>query len=271
MLTKKEKNCIWEACDEYKRMVSQPGPDATAGLLDKWSESDFYNTVVDNADEFTKLVLEHPFFDGKGYKSLADVYEREKSLFLYCLQSFLNNKFLGSLVSTSPIGETIEVNPETMEPIDTTKDEETENKKEFIKEVLEGVEKKKSLAEFFDDPRSYRQYRDDVDNCLLHMNWDKIHKVMKALKWKWFRWNDEFGDVHNNTVPSVYGIREFVIGMIKRMEDFITQHPEQTNYRSGCGGFEIEMWMCNEDDIDDYEHQVRFVLRFVAEQYDNGM
>ncbi len=264
MLTDVEKSCIWTACDEYKRMVSRPGPDATAGLLDKWSVSDFYNTVIDNEEEFKNDILNHPFFKDD-CESLSDAYNKKHSLFIYCLQTFLSKKLLFGFVGITTTTDT------TTEPIDTVKDEETENKKEFIKEVMEGVEKKKSLAEFFDDPRSYRQYRDDVDNCLLHMNWDKIHKVMKALKWKWFRWNDEFGDVHNNTVPSVYGIREFAIGMIKRMEDFITQHPEQTNYRSGCGGFEIEMWMCNEDDIDDYEHQVRFVLRFVAEQYDNGM
>lgn len=270
MLTDVEKSCIWTACDEYKRMVSQPGPDALTGLLDKWSVSDFYNTVIDNADEFTKLVLEHPFFDGKGYKSLTDVYEREKSLFLYCLQSFLNNKFLGSLISTSPTGESIEVNPETMEPIDTVKDKETENKKEFIKEVMEGVEKKKTLKDFLTDPRSYKQWRDDVERCLLYTDWEKIHRVMKKLKWKWRSWIDNEYNEHTNTVPSVFGIRENISDLIKKMEEWIMNHPDAEGYFTSIGGFEIEMKIYD-DEVDDYDHRVKFIVRFVVEQFDNGM
>lgn len=270
MLTDVEKSCIWKVCDEYKREVSRPGPDATAGLLNKWSVSDFYNTVIDNVDEFTKFVLEHPFFDGKGYKSLADVYEREKYLFLYCLQSFLNNKFLGSLVSTSHAGETIEVNPETTESIDIVKDEETENKKEFIKEVMEGVEKKKTLKDFLTDPRSYKQFRDNVERCLLYTDWEKIHRVMKKLKWKWHSWIDSEYNEHTNTVPSVFGIRENVSDLIKKVEGWIMDHPDAKEYFTSTGGFEIEMRIYD-DEVDDYDHRVKFIVRFVVEQFDNAM
>ena len=57
--------------------------------------------------------------------------------------------------------------------------EEKENKKQLIKEVMEGIERKKTLKDFFDDPRSYKQYRDDRENCMIHTDWDKIHRTMK--------------------------------------------------------------------------------------------
>ena len=271
-MTKELKECLKKACAEYKAMVSQEGPDGLPGLLNSWTENEYYDTLVRNQEEFTKLVLEHPFFDGKGYKSLVDIYEKEKSLFLYCLQNFLNDKFIGSLVSTSPIGGTIEVNPETMEPItvDEPSDDE-ENKKNFVKEVLDGVPQKTTLKEFLTDPRSYKQFRDQVDECMFYIDWEKIHRVMKKLKWVWARWIDEMGEVHEGTVPSVYGIKKNVYEMIKRMEDFLLEHGDMDHYLSGVGGFEYEMWVCEPASPDDFDNRVRFVVRFIVDQFDTGM
>lgn len=262
MLTDVEKSCIWTACDEYKRMVSRPGPDATAGLLDKWSVSDFYNTVVDNADEFKNDILNHPFFKDI-CESLSDAYNKKHSLFIYCLQTFLSKKLLFGFVG-------ITTTDTTAEPVDTVKDEETENKKEFIKEVMEGVEKKKSLKDFLTDPRSYKQWRDDVERCLLYTDWEKIHRVMKKLKWKWHSWIDNEYNEHNGTVPSVFGIRENVSDLIKKVEEWIMNHPDAEEYFTSTGGFEIEMKIYD-DDVDDYDHRVKFIVRFVVEQFDNGM
>lgn len=280
MLTDVEKSCIWTACDEYKRMVSGSGPDALPGLLDKWSVRDFYNTVIDNEEEFKNNILTHPFFVDKDYESLCDIYHNERSLFMYCLQNFLNDKFLGSLVSTSPIGGTIEVNPETMEPItakpiDTTRDEETENKKEFIKEVMDGVEKKTTLRDFLMDIRSYKQFRDDIEKTMMFINWDKIHQTMKNLKWHWASWTDIEGNEHYNSTPSIYALKSEVLKYIHDMEDWIMKHGDSKHYLCGTGGFEYEMWVCDEgyeDSVtDDYNNRVRLVVRFVLSQYDNGM
>jgi hypothetical protein len=272
-MTKELKECLKKACLEYKGMVSQEGPDGLPGLLNTWTEDQYYDAVAKNIDEFTKLVLEHPFFDGKGYKSLVDIYEKEKSLFLYCLQNFLNDKFVGSLVSTSPIGETIEVNPDTMEPVTVEEpSDDEENKKNFVKEVLDGVPKKKYLKEFLTDPRSYKQWRDDVDRCLLYMDWEKIHRVMKKLKWKWFSWVDEEYNEHTNTTPSAFGLREHVKDIIATIEEWVMNHPEEEEYRGGTGGFEYEMYVCDPNvEIDDYDNRVRFAVRFVLEEFDNGM
>ena len=152
--------------------------------------------------------------------------------------------------------------------------EEKENKKQLIKEVMEGIERKKTLKDFFDDPRSYKQYRDDRENCMIHTDWDKIHRTMKLLKWKWYKWVDEFGDEHLYTVPSVFGIKEHVLDALRDMEKYIMEHPDTTCYCTGTGGFEYEIRVCdpeNDDDPDDYMHRVRFIIRFVVEEFDNGI
>ena len=289
MLTEKEKNYIWKACDEYKKIVSRIGSDVFFEILAKYSAEEFYNTVIGNDDgeEFKNDILIHPFFEGKGYETLCDVYDKEKSLFMYCLQQFLFSRLLIYYDNFTTLNQNdIEVNPDTTEVINKkTKDtvntkkeyicpdcEEMENKKEFIKEVMKGVERKKSLKEFFDDLESYKQFRSDVDNCLLYMDWEKIHKIMKLLKWKWATWIDNEYNAHHNTVPSVFGIREEVFKRIREMETWIMEHPDEKTYKMSIGGFEYEMYMCNEPDLDDdYEGQVRFIVRFIAEDYDNGM
>ncbi len=253
MLTDVEKSCIWKACDEYKMMVSTPGPDGSPGLLDKWSVDDFFNTVIDNEEEFKNEILNHPFFEDKNYESLCDVYNNDRSLFLYCLQVFLNEKLLVQDGKVTPYF-----------------DEEIENKKEFIKEVMEGVEKKKTLKDFLTDPRSYKQFRDDIERCLLYTDWEKIHRVMKKLKWKWRSWIDNEYNEHTNTVPSAFGIRENASDLIKNVEEWIMDHPDAKEYFTSTGGFEIEMRIYD-DEVDDYDHRVKFIVRFVVEQFENGM
>lgn len=244
---------------EYKEAVGKPGPDGTPGLNDIYSAEDFRITIMSNLSEFKDYVIKHPFFKDKLYLCLEDVYNKDHVLLMYLFQTFFNEK--KSQGNDNP-------------PADDTKDEEKENKKQFIKEVMDGIERKKTLKEFLDDPRSYQQYRDDIQSCLLYTDWEKIHRAMKCLKWKWAKWVDEYGDVHHNTVPSVYGIRENVIDELKRMYEWIKEHPEADRYMAWTAGFEYEIRVCNpedDSDPDDYEHRVRFIVRFVLEYYDNGM
>lgn len=264
------------ACNEYKAMVSVKGPDGTPGLLDSWTAEQYYEKLKENFETFKKDVIEHPFFAGKGYTTLSEIIDNEHTLFLYCLGKFLNEKFMGSLVSTVEINgdNAIEVDPETMEPTNIEahiqEKEEKENRKEFVKEVLDGVPQKKTLREFLEDPRSYKQFRDAVDECMFYMDWDRIHRVMKKLKWKWAHWEDEMGDVHEGTVPSVYGIKKHVYEMIRRMEDWILQYGDEDRYLSGTAGFEYEMWVCEPANPDDFNSRVRLVVRFVVDQFDTG-
>lgn len=253
-------------------MVHQSGPDGTPGLNDKYSVDDFYKAINDNFNEFKKEILEHPFFKDLNAKSIVDVYEQSKVLFMYCLHHFIDHK-IGFIHEFSLTGSD---NNRSAIMANTT-DDSTEsyiNKKEFIKEVMNGVSRKLYLKEFFDDLTSYKQFRDDVDNCLLYMDFEKIHQTMELLDWHWYKWVDEWGDEQESSVPSVYGIREKLICDIKNMEEWINEHPESDYYYTSCGGFEIDMRVCEVDketDPDDYQHRVRFRTRFILEEFDNGM
>ena len=269
IITKELESCLRTACKEYKEMVSKAGSDNF--LIGGLSADEYYNMIEDNIEDFCNQVLEHPFFVGKDYVKVSEIAEKEHSLFMYCFQNFLNDKFVNSLITTSHTDNAIKVNPDIMEPINEEPTD-FENKKNFVKEVLDGVPKKNYLKDFLTDPRSYKQWRDDVDRCLLYMNWEKIHRVMKDIKWKWNNWVDEDFNGHTNTTPSVFGIREHVYDMIQRIEDWIMEHPEEKEYRCGTGGFEYEMYVCDSnEDTDDYNSRVKFIVRFVLEQYDNGM
>lgn len=153
-----------------------------------------------------------------------------------------------------------------------TCEEVLENKKEFIKEVMRGVERKKSLKEYLDDFTSYKQFRDDVEQCLLYMDFNKIHRVMKMLRWTWHSWTDEDFNVHHGSVPSAFGIRENVKTLIEGVEKWINENPQEDSYNVSTGGFEIDIHMVYDPDAeDDYEGQVRFSVKFVLEEFDNGM
>ena len=269
-----ELECIKRACKKFKKLVSVKGPDGKPGLLNKYEANDFIKVITDNLTEYREEILTHPFFEALHVKNISEIYEDSEALFMYCLQVFLNKK-MGEFTITTDLStsDSTSIGIGTItDTTDSTINLEKENKKEFIKEVLDGVPRKKSLKEFFDDIESYKQYRDDVDQCLLYMDWEKIHRVMKKLKWKWCRWEDEFCEIHENTVPSVYGIRENVIRKIKDMENWISEHPDEDSYYTSSGGFQVEMYICNDLDLDDdYVNQVRFKVQFVVEEYDNGM
>lgn len=272
-MTSKDFLTICEACNVYKGMVSQPDANGEPGLNNRFTAKQMSSYIVKHFDEFEKFMTDRSFVE---FESLNDLYEKENFLFIYYLQVFINEHSLeiDLMDSDDPLevmfDDTVEVDPLTLEPVD----EEKENKKQFIKEVMEGIEKKKTLKDFLDDPRSYEQFRDEVDHCLLYMDWSKIHAVMEALDWHWAYWIDEEWNEHHNETPSEYGIRFHVHEMIKSMEKWIREHPDADNYKSGTGGFEYEMCVCDpedENDPDDFDHRVRLIVRFVAEQYDNGM
>ena len=153
-----------------------------------------------------------------------------------------------------------------------TCEEVLENKKEFIKEVMRGVERKKSLKEYFDDIVSYKQYRDDVDRCLLYMDFNKIHRIMKMLRWTWYSWTDGDFNVHHGSVPSAFGIRERVKALIESAEKWINENPQEDSYNVSTGGFELNIYMVYDPETDDdYANQVRFSIKFVPESFDNAM
>ena len=260
------RDIIKNICKKYKEAVSQNGPDGTPGLNNVYSEDEMYDIVMKNYDKYNNMVVYSALCEGKGYTDINDLKEDELWIAMYYLGVLLNEIRFNNhgYIKTEPVENRATISVE----------EDKENKKEFIKEVMAGIERKKTLRDFLTDPRSYKQFRNEVDRCLLYMDWSKIHAVMEALDWTWCRWIDNEGDEHYDSTPSVFGIQEHVYDMIKRMEDWILEHGDTPRYLSGTGGFDYEMWVCDpedENDPDDFDHRIRFVVRFVAEQYDTGM
>lgn len=62
-----------------------------------------------------------------------------------------------------------------------------------------------------------------IDNCMDYLNFDKIHKVMKFLNWKW---------APENRVPEIHELRQFVRELIN---DLIDRNLVEIQ----CGGFRV--------------------------------
>lgn len=146
-----------------------------------------------------------------------------------------------------------------------------QNKKDFIKETLDGIPHKKTLKDFLTDPRSYKQFRDSVDECLFYMDWEKIHRVMESLGWIWVSWKDNNFIEHKNSVPSAFGIKMYVYELIQDAEEFIMNHETNTHYKTSTGGFEIEIVVTDfeEGDVDDFKSRVNLSVKFVLENFDS--
>jgi len=243
--------------------------------LHNYSVDDLVDIIKDNFDNYWKSIKEHSFFEDAVFNDLNELWEYSSTLLIYFTKEFLDDCISNRSISISweTAGEDlIEVNPKTLEHISIEEDK--ENKKQLVKEVMEGIEKKKSLKDFLDDSRSYKQFRDNIENILMWIDWEKIHKIMKVLRWTWAGWTDFEGNEHYNSIPDKYGLKKEVLHRIHEMEEWIGEHPDATEYHSGTAGFEYEMTVCdpeNENDPDDYDNRVRFIVRFVVEEFDNGM
>ena len=266
-----------DACNEMKQMVSKPGPDGTPGLLDAWTSEDYFNVLNDNLESFDEYIMTHPFFKDSHYSCLYEVYQQENFLFMYCLLTFLTEKLVngcvGNITVTDPDDAVLTFDDKDTLLTTAVKDDEKENKKQLVNTVIQAMERKRSLKEFLNNLEDYKQYRNDIDECILHVfDFDKIHRTMELLDWRWCEWMDEDYETHTDSVPSAYGIRYQLISDIKGMEKWIDSHPDATEYYLSCGGIEIHMRMVEDlDSEDDYENQVRLTIRFILEDFDNAM
>ena len=266
-----------DACDEMKQMVGKVGPDGTPGLLDAWTSEDYFNVLNDNLESFTEYTMTQPFFKDKHYSCLYEVYQQGNPLFMYCLMTFLTEKLINGCVTnitaTNPDDAVLTFDDKDALLTTTVKDDEKENKKQLVNTVIQAMERKRSLKEFLNNLEDYKQYRNDIDECILHVfDFDKIHRTMELLNWRWCEWTDEDYETHTDSVPSAYGIRDQLINDIKGMEKWIDSHPDATEYYLSCGGIEIHMRMVEDlDSEDDYENQVRLTIRFILEDFDNAM
>ena len=265
-ITRTESAVIKEICENCKNYYDID--------LRNYSVDDLVDIIKSNFDDYWKCIKRHSFFEDTVFNDLNELWECSSTLLIYFTKEFLDDHIgkQNNITSVYDGDNFIEVNPETLEPISIEEDK--ENKKQFIKEVMEGVEKKKTLKDFLDDPRSYKQFRDNIEDILMYIDWGKIHETMKNLQWTWASWEDFEANEHYNSTPDEYGLKEEVLHRIHEMEEWINEHPDATEYRTGTGGWEYEMRVCDpedENDPDDYNNRVRFIVRFVLEQCDNGI
>ena len=126
---------------------------------------------------------------------------------------------------------------------------------------------KKSVKDYISTLAGYKQFRDRVDEIILHFDFQKVHDVMEMLDWKWASWYDENEDQHINEVPSVYALRT-------RAHQMLLDAVEKNCV--GSGGFEVRTYVYDlvdengvpytPDEPDDFEHSVHLSLKFIVEE-----
>lgn len=103
---------------------------------------------------------------------------------------------------------------------------------------------------------------DKVDEILTEFDFKKVYRIMKMMGWCWANWEDEYGNVHTNKIPSEYAIRKEALRLICRaLEDgtFISS-----------GGFDVD-WSYDEGHLareDDGSYITYLSLKFVLERWD---
>ena len=121
---------------------------------------------------------------------------------------------------------------------------------------------KKKVKDYIKDLEGYQQFRDKVDDILVHFDFEKVHKVMVALNWKWALLED------GPRVPETWEIKEEAL---KQLLDAVTKFGGST----GAGGFKVNCFVydpVDEDgvpfnDKDDFENQVHLSLSFNVESW----
>ena len=133
--------------------------------------------------------------------------------------------------------------------------------------VLDEIPAKKTVKDYISTVEGYKQFRDRVDEIILHFDFQKVHDVMEMLDWKWASWYDEAEDQHMNEVPSVYALR---IRAYQMLLDAVEKDC------GASGGFEVRTYVYDlydengnpysPEDPDDFEHSVHLSLKFVVEE-----
>lgn len=120
---------------------------------------------------------------------------------------------------------------------------------------------KKKVRDYIATIGGFKQFRNRVDEIIEHFDFEKVHKVMELLNWRWACYEDENYEDCYDTVPSVGALR---IQARKLLIDAVDK-----GY-GGCGGFEVSCFVYEdgpeeEGDPDDFEHSVHLELKFVIE------
>lgn len=92
----------------------------------------------------------------------------------------------------------------------------------------------------------------DIDYILDHFDFERVHKVMTFLDWKW----------HDYDEISIGDLRQYARKLIKENLSQLIRYGH-TKYTLECRGFVVESYN------DDEDYGIRFSLRFSLSSWDN--
>jgi hypothetical protein len=102
---------------------------------------------------------------------------------------------------------------------------------------------------------------DVIWGILQHFDFDRVHKVMTHLGWRWASTRDPEGNWVTD-VPSLNELRGDARSQMIAAAEWLRVRGAGIDYRSGSGGFEVRA------NIDD-DGSLRMELQFVLTSWDN--
>lgn len=106
------------------------------------------------------------------------------------------------------------------------------------------------------------QVQEAIDEIMDNFDFERVHKVMDFLNWKWFS-----ADA-NSEVPDPSELRK---SARKQIKECLQGSVDYSDYFSiSCGGFEVVVRLMDRDvqEPDDFIHNVCITLRFVLDSWD---
>lgn len=129
----------------------------------------------------------------------------------------------------------------------------------------------KTLYDYLQDEENKNQMYETIKEIVDFMNFEKIHRVMKFLDWKWavLPTTNEY---NYNRVPTAEDLKRQLIDMLLRMfEEGYNRHKSEG--ASSTGGFSVSyrIYEPEDDEPDDFKHCVSVSAAFNLEDYNSMM
>ena len=113
----------------------------------------------------------------------------------------------------------------------------------------------------------------DINEILDDFDFEKVHKVMETLDWKWYLADYEDED-EELRVPTANEVRKRARSEMTSLITQMAEEGETTGFSNG-GGIEVTVEVIKdevrklafgEDAPDDFKHSVELKLRFIVEE-----
>lgn len=131
----------------------------------------------------------------------------------------------------------------------------------------------KTLSEYISTVEGISQMWEDINEILDDFDFEKVHKVMETLDWKWYLADYEDED-EELRVPTANEVRKRARSEMTSLITQMAEEGETTGFSNG-GGIEatvevikdeVRKLAFGEDAPDDFKHSVELKLRFIVEE-----